>query len=66
MYELLTSSQHPKAKDFGKHHCYVMFPQVREKLTDKMVDDLTHEHQQIITGIQTECHLAITYRENQI
>ena len=66
MYELLFSRQQPKAKDFGTHCCDEMFPQVRKKLSDKMVDDLTHEHQQAITGIQTERHLAITYRENLI
>ena len=28
-----------------------MFPPIQRKLTDKMVDDLRHEHQQAITEI---------------
>ena len=46
MYEIVFSSQQPKAKDF-RRHCYnVMFPQSRWQLTNKMKE----EHQQAITG----------------
>ena len=51
MYELLFSSHQPKAKNLNKHLCNVMFPPIQRKLTDKMVDDLRHEHQQAITEI---------------
>ena len=51
MYELVFSTQQPKAKDFRKHCCNVLFPSARKQLTDKIVDD----HQQ-----------AITDRDNQI
>ena len=51
MYELLFSSQQPKAKDFRRRCCNVMFPQIPRQLTDK---------------IQEELKNAITGRENQI
>ena len=51
MYELLFSSQQPKAKDFRRHCCNVLFSHVQQQLTIKMKED----HQQAITG-----------RENQI
>ena len=35
MYELLFSSQQPKTKDFRKNCCNVLFPQVRQQLSDK-------------------------------
>ena len=45
MYELLFSSQQPKAKDFRRHCCNVLFPQVRQQLSDKLhvmeTEDLT-------------------------
>ena len=44
MYELLFSSQQPKAKDFRRHCCNVLFPHVRQQLTSKMKED----HQQAI------------------
>ena len=45
MYELLFSSQQPKAKDF-RRHCYnVLFPHVRQQLSNKShtmeTEDLT-------------------------
>ena len=45
MYELLFSSQQPKAKDF-RRHCYnVLFPHVRQQLSGKShamkIEDLT-------------------------
>ena len=39
MYELLFSSQQSKAKDFRRHCCNVLFPHVREQLTNKMKED---------------------------
>ena len=44
MYELLFSSQQEKAKDFRRHCCNVLFPHVRQQLTNKMKED----HQQTI------------------
>ena len=44
MYDLLFSSQQPKAKAFRKHCCNVVFPHVRRQLTNKMKED----HQQVI------------------
>ena len=34
-YELLFSSQQPKAKDFRRHCFNVLFPHVRQQLSDK-------------------------------
>ena len=62
MYELLFSSQQPKAKDFRKHCFNVLFPHVQHKLSDKLhameIEDLVsrvqaleftnEEHQQQI------------------
>ena len=31
MYEIVFSSQQPQAKDFKKHCCNVLFPQVRQQ-----------------------------------
>ena len=39
MYEVLFSSQQPKAKGFRKHCCNVMFPHIRQQLTDKLVEE---------------------------
>ena len=36
MYKLLFSSQQPKAKDFQRHCCNVLFPHVRQQLSDKL------------------------------
>ena len=44
MYELLFSSQQPKAKDFRRHCCNVLFLHVRLRLTEKIKED----HQQAI------------------
>ena len=35
IYELLFSSQQPKAKDFRRHCCNVLFPHVQQQLSDK-------------------------------
>ena len=47
MYELLFSSQQPKAKEFRKHCCNVLFPHVQQQLTNKMKED----HQQAMEEI---------------
>ena len=39
MYDLLLSSQQPKAKKFRKHCYKVMFPHVSQQLTNKMKED---------------------------
>ena len=39
MYEVLFGSQQPLAKRFRKHCCNVMFPHIRQQLTDKMQKD---------------------------
>ena len=44
MHELLFSSQKPKTKDFKRHCCNVIFPQIRQCFTKKMKED----HQQAI------------------
>ena len=44
MYELLFLSQQPKAEDFRRHCCNVLFLHVRQRLTEKMKED----HQQAI------------------
>ena len=44
MYEVLFSIQKPKAKDFRRHCCNMLFPHVRQQLTNKMKED----HQQAI------------------
>ena len=45
MYELLFSSQQPRAKDFRRHCCNLLFPHVRQQLSDKShameIEDLT-------------------------
>ena len=35
MYETVFSSQQPKTKAFRKHCCNMLFPHVREQLSDK-------------------------------
>ena len=62
MYELLFSSQQPLAKAFRKYCCNTMFPQIRQKLTDKIQE----EHQQAFAGIQEEHQLAIVEHEQAI
>ena len=44
MHELLFSSQQSKTKDFRKYCCNVIFPHVRQQLTNKIKED----HQQAI------------------
>ena len=58
MYELLFSSQQPKAKEFRKHCCNLMFPHVHQQLTNKMEDN----HQQAIK----EKDVALAQCDNQI
>ena len=49
MYELLFSKQ-PLAKKLRKHCCNVMFPHIRQQLTDKMVE----EHQRAVTVLKED------------
>ena len=44
MYEIVFSSQQPKAKDFRRHCCNMLFPHVRQWLRNKTQE----EHQQAI------------------
>lgn len=48
MYDFLFSCQQAKAKDFKKHSCNVMFPQIQQQVTDMIRDDLRPGHQQVI------------------
>ena len=58
MYELLFSSQQPLAKKLRKHCCNVMFPHIRQQLTDKMVE----EHQRAATVLKED----IQHKDEQI
>ena len=58
MYELLFSSQHPLVKKLRKHCCNVMFPHIRQQLTDKMVE----KHQRAVTVLKED----IQHKDEQI
>ena len=49
MHEIVFSSQQPKAKDFRRYCCNVMFPQIWRQLSDKShameIEDLTRRVQ---------------------
>ena len=76
MYQLLFSSQKPKAKDFRRHCCNVLFPHVRQQLSDKLhateIEDLINrvqaleftneEHQQEILRLNEEINDLIANR----
>ena len=69
MYELLFSSQQPKAKDFRRHCYIVLYPHVRQQLTQRTKEvnqqaiiGIQREHQQQVTQLQQ----AITDGNNQI
>ena len=59
MYKLLFSSQQPKAKAFRKHCCNVLFPHVRQQLSDKLhameIEDLTSRVQALEFNNEEEC-----------
>ena len=59
MYELLFSSQQPKAKDFRRHCFNVLFPHVRQQLSDKLhameIEDLTSRVQALEFTNEQEC-----------
>ena len=59
MYELLFSSQQPKAKDFRRHCCNVLFSQIRRQLSDKLhameIEDLTNRVQALEFINEEEC-----------
>ena len=58
MYELLFSIQQSKAKKFRKHCSNVLFPHVRQQLTNNMVE----YHQQALKEIDA----ALAHRDSQI
>ena len=65
MYEIVFSSQQPKAKDFRKHCCNVLFAHVRQQLKNKMEE----EHQQAIEEKDATIALLnddLKNRDNQI
>ena len=62
MCEVLFASQQLKVKDFRKHCCNVLFPHVRQQITNRLEED----HQQAIIGIQRGHQLAIIDRYNKI
>ena len=50
MYKLVFSRQRPKAKDFRRHCCHAMIPQIRWQLTNKTKE----QHQHAITGCDNQ------------
>ena len=57
MYEVLFSSQQPLARKLRKHCCNVMFPHIRQQLTDKLLEDRDNRIQAIEyenVGLQDE------------
>ena len=65
MYELLFSSQQPKAKDFRKYCCNKLFPHVQQQLTNKMQAEhhlAIEEHEQAIALLNDD----LQERDNQI
>ena len=62
MHELLFSSQQLLAKKLRKHCCNVMFPHIRQQLTDKMVE----EHQRAVTDHITVLEEDIQHKDEQI
>ena len=61
VHEVLLSSQQPKAKDFRRHCCNVLFSHVRQQLTNKMKED----YQLAIQAIQHE-NVALQKAQLQI
>ena len=62
MYELLFSSQQPKAKYFRRHCCNVLIPHFRQWLTNK----IQKEHQQAIEEKDNQIHaLEFTTEKHQ-
>ena len=62
MYEALFGSQQPLAKKLRKHCCNVMFPHIRQQLTDKIVE----ERQRTVTDRITVLEEGIQHRDEQI
>ena len=71
MYELLFSSQQPKAKDFRRHYYNVLFALVRQQLSDKLhameTEDLTNRVQalEFTNEIKREAHQQQILRLNE-
>ena len=62
MYEIVFSSQQSRVKDFWRHCCNVLFPHVRQQLTNKSKED----HQQAIEGIHGQHQQAIKGKDAAI
>ena len=60
---MVFSSQQPKAKDFRRHCCNVLFPHVRQQLTNKIQE----EHQQAVRDrdSQIQAHQLKILRLNE-
>ena len=54
MYELLFSSQQPKAKEIKKYCCNVLSTHIQQQLINNMVDDLGRNNQQAISDSNNE------------
>ena len=57
MYEVLFGSQQQLARKLRKHCCNVMFPHIRQQLTDKLLEDCDNRIQAIEyenVGLQVE------------
>ena len=62
MYEIVFSSQQPKAKDFRRHCCSVLFPHLHQQLTNKIKE----QHQQAIEEKDNEVEaLGFTNEKHQ-
>ena len=48
------------------HCCNMKFLHIQQQLTNNIVDELRHGHQQAIVWIQREHQLAITDHDNKI
>ena len=59
IYELLFSSQQPKAKDFRRHYFNVLFSHVQQQLSDKLhameTEDLKNHVQVLEFTNEEEC-----------
>ena len=62
IYEIVFSSQQPKAKDLRRHCCSVLFPHLHQQLTNKIKE----EHQQAIEEKHNEVEaLEFTNEKHQ-
>ena len=59
LYELVFTSQQPKAKLFRKYCCNIMFPNIRQKLVDIDLESSNRQHQLAIEEKDHQHQLAI-------